>query len=103
MDPFLPPDTEASGRRVVGVVAWAGLAVGVAAFVLTLVSHRTPGTLARDAVTDAVALAVAVGCLRHGARHEHERGRAAAIATVVLALVTLTMVAAAVYVRLREG
>lgn len=73
-------------RTVVGATAALCVAAVLAGIVMLVTSGEREPRWWAGWVLVALALVVAVGCLRHGARHEHERGRGPAIAAVILAL-----------------
>ena len=78
------PDREKRARVAVGTVARVAAAATVAGVALVVATaERSPLWLLGWALLLFAVLA-AIGCLRHGRRHDHERGRAfAAVALVV--------------------
>lgn len=101
-DPWVsPPDdpAEAATRRRVGLLARVALVLALAGCAVGFtgpIERVTPRWFVALAAL-AVALLIAIFCVRHGAKHEHERGRGVAILTIVVCLGAGSFLLAAPY------
>lgn len=83
------PDREKRARVAVGTLARVAAAAAVAGAVLMLATdERTPLWLLGWALV-LFSVVAAIGCLRHGRRHDHERGRAFAAVALIAGGVAL--------------